>query len=127
MTKFDHIFIAPKNFDLTLAFYNSTLGFKVVANWGEKGVEGRGAIMVSDGGMKVVIAENHETDDHAKTHGHNGVRPSIHLNVPDISAVFKNLPKGAHVLVEPEDTHWGTRWFVLQDPDENIIAFEQNL
>jgi uncharacterized glyoxalase superfamily protein PhnB len=25
----------------------------------------------------------------------------------------------------PEATHWGTRWFVVKDPDGNLIAFEE--
>jgi hypothetical protein len=28
-----------------------------------------------------------------------------------------------HVFVEA--THWGTRWFVVRDPDGNLVAFEQ--
>ena len=53
----------------------------------------------------------------------------------------KDEPRGAClsseamsiVLAEPhraedksEPTHWGTRWFVVKDPDGNLIAFEQN-
>jgi hypothetical protein len=29
------------------------------------------------------------------------------------------------VVVKPEATHWGTRWFVVRDPDGNLIAYEQ--
>ena len=29
------------------------------------------------------------------------------------------------VVVRPEATHWGTRWFVVADPDGNLIAYNQ--
>ena len=32
---------------------------------------------------------------------------------------------GAKEVFPPEDTEWGTRWFVVQDPDGNLIAFEE--
>jgi uncharacterized glyoxalase superfamily protein PhnB len=31
----------------------------------------------------------------------------------------------AEVVVRPEQTHWGMRWFVVKDPDGNLLAFEQ--
>ena len=52
-------------------------------------------------------------------------RPNVHLDIHDIDARFKMLPKGEHVVVKPEATHWGTRWFVVRDPDGNLIAFEE--
>jgi uncharacterized glyoxalase superfamily protein PhnB len=29
------------------------------------------------------------------------------------------------VVAPPGPTHWGTRWFVVRDPDGNTIAFEE--
>jgi uncharacterized glyoxalase superfamily protein PhnB len=49
----------------------------------------------------------------------------MHLDIHDIDARFRALPKGAHVVSEPAQTHWGTRWFVVRDPDGNLIAFEE--
>lgn len=125
MTKFSHLFIAPSDFEKSLKFYNETLGWKIGPHWGEKGKEPRGAYLISDGGMTIVIAEEHDTADNSWTHGFNGHRPTMQLDVNDLEAAFSKLPKGSHVLVPPQDTHWGTRWFVVKDPDDNIIAFNE--
>ena len=115
--RFHHIFIRPADFERSVAFYRDTLGWDVTETWGNE-KEGRGAIL-SGGGMKVVIAEAHKGD--APTGG----RPDVHLDIHDIDARFKLMPKGGHVVAEPQDTHWGTRWFVVRDPDGNLIAFEE--
>jgi catechol 2,3-dioxygenase-like lactoylglutathione lyase family enzyme len=112
--RFHHLFIAPADFEASLAFYRDILGWKVTRDWGGKGTD-RGA-MLSGGGINVVIAE--------KSSGKAAGRPDVHLDIHDLDARFKALPKGAHIVVEPEDTHWGTRWFVVKDPDGNLIAFE---
>jgi uncharacterized glyoxalase superfamily protein PhnB len=49
----------------------------------------------------------------------------VHLDIHDLDARFKALPKGVDVVTKPEKTHWGTRWFVVRDPDGNLIAFEE--
>ena len=110
--RFHHLFIATRDFDASLAFYRDVLGWTVTGTWGGRGKE-RGAIL-SGGGVKVVIAE--KADDFA--------HPSLHLDIHDIDKRYAELPKGAHVVHEPEATQWGTRWFVVKDPDGNLIAFE---
>lgn len=114
--RFHHLFIAPRDFDASLAFYRDVLGWAVVENWGGDGAE-RGAIL-SGGGVKVILAEK-------PAEGGDGGRPSLHLDIHDLDKRFGALPKGPHVVREPEATHWGTRWFVVKDPDGNVIAFEQ--
>ena len=113
--RFHHIFIAPQDFEASLAFYRDVLGWSVTETWGGKG-EGRGAIL-SGGGVKVVISERPE--------GNGEKPPNIHLDIHDLDARFQCLPKGTHVVQEPTATHWGTRWFVVEDPDGNRIAFEE--
>lgn len=116
--RFDHLFIAPQDFDASLAFYRDVLGWKVIASW-EDDDKARGAVL-SGGGVKVVIAESHRgTTDEDRG-------PNLHLDIHNVDARFKKIPPGAHVKVAPEDTHWGTRWFVVSDPDGNLIAFEQS-
>lgn len=120
--RFDHLFIAPTDYEKTLAFYRDVLGWSVTSEWGSAG-EGRGSVL-SGGAMKVVIAEK-------KPHGPAGDdglgdgRPNVHLDIHDLDARFKALPPGTHVVRPPEKTHWGTRWFVVKDPDGNLIAFEE--
>ncbi len=123
MAKFDHIFIAPKDWDKSFHFYNNILGWKVVSTWGE-GTEERGAVLKADGGMTVVIAEEHENKgDDAWEKGINGHRPTVHLKVENVDTLAKNLKDKSIVVIPPQDIHWGGRWTVLKDPDDNLIAF----
>lgn len=123
MDVFDHVFVAPASFDRALAFYRDALGWRVDFDWGGGG-EPRGA-QLNGGGVKIVIAERHASDDHSWSHGNNGRRPTLHLRVDDLDARFAQLAPTAAVVVQPEATHWGTRWFVIKDPDDNLIAFEE--
>ena len=123
--RFDHLFVAPVHFERALAFYRKTLGWAVDSEWGGNGAP-RGA-QFNGGGVKIVIAEPHASDDSAWSHGINDRRPTLHLRVDDLDARFAQLPDERTVVVRPERTHWGTRWFVVRDPDDNLIAFEQPL
>jgi uncharacterized glyoxalase superfamily protein PhnB len=93
----------------------------VTDTWGGNG-KGRG-VALSGGGVKVVIAErdNERSDDE----GLGSSRPNVHLDIHNIDKRFARMAKGTHVVREPEDTHWNTRWFVVKDPDGNLIAFEE--
>ena len=119
--RFHHLFITPENFDASLAFYRDVLGWSVTSEWGGQG-KGRG-VALSGGGVKVVIGER-EAESTAEE-GLGSERPNVHLDIHDVDKRFKGMEKGAHVVREPEDTHWGTRWFVVKDPDGNLIAFEE--
>jgi catechol 2,3-dioxygenase-like lactoylglutathione lyase family enzyme len=114
--RFHHLFICPQDFDASLAFYRDVLGWSVTETWGGNGAD-RGAIL-SGGGVKVVIAQRSKD---AKAE----VRPNVHLDIHDVDARFGKIPAGAHVVRKPEKTEWGTRWFVVRDPDGNLIAFEE--
>ncbi len=122
--RFDHVFIEPASFDASLAFYRDTLGWHVLFSWGGEGSP-RGAGLGSGAGMSVVLAERHVADDHSKSHGVNGTRPTVHLVVSDIQARYQEVAKSGSALFPPERNHWGTTWFVARDPDGNLIAFEQ--
>lgn len=120
--RFDHLFIEPASFDATLAFYRDTLGWSIDFQWGQ-GNEPRGA-QLNGGGVRLVIAEDHPAEDHSKSGGINSHRPTLHLHVDDLDARYQSLLDRSVVVVHPEATHWGTRWFVLRDPDGNLIAYE---
>ena len=121
--RFDHLSIAPQSFDAALEFYRDTLGWQLAHAWGSV-VEPRGAIL-DGGGVKLVLVEQHAAEDRSWSHGIHGVRPTLHLRVDDLEARFAQLAGTATVVVPIEATHWGTRWFVVKDPDDNLIAFEQ--
>ncbi|HLX21767.1 MAG TPA: VOC family protein [Usitatibacter sp.] len=113
--RFHHISIQAADFERSLAFYRDVLGWSVTRMWGGNG-ESRGAIL-SGGGIKIVVAEGKP--------GGPASGPAVFLDIHDIDARFKTIPKGEHVVTPPGPTKWGTRWFVLKDPDGNQIAFEE--
>ena len=112
--RFHHLYIAPKDFEASLAFYRDALGWAVTRTWGGNG-SGRGMVL-SGGGIEVVLAE---------MPGETRKVPRIHLDIHDIDARFRKLPPHTDVVTAPEATPWGTRWFVVRDPDGNLIAFEE--
>lgn len=113
--RFHHLFIRARDFEASLAFYRDVIGWEVIHTWGGDG-RPRGAVL-SGRGMEVVVAESALVSEVG--------RPEVHLDIHDVDARFQRMPKGAHVVREPEATGWGTRWFVVRDPDGNLIAFEQ--
>ena len=115
--RFHHLYIEPADYEASLAFYRDVLGWTVTEDWHTE--DGNRGAVLSGGGVKVVLASRHGAADAA------AARPSLHLDIHDIDARFAALPKGAHVVAPPEKTHWGTRWFVVRDPDGNRIAFEE--
>jgi len=121
--RFDHLFIAPSDFDRAVKFYRDSLGWIPVATWGGDG-EPRG-IMLNGGTIEIVLAERHDAGDHSWSHGMNGHRPTVHLTVENLDDRFRELSAKVDVVVKPESTHWGTRWFLVHDPDGNLIAYEQ--
>lgn len=150
--RFDHVFVQPGSFDASLAFYRDALGWPLQYVWGDDG-QPRGASL-GTGAVRIVLAEAHEettgrsrvfsspsggltqsgrsggahdAEDKSKSHGINGTRPTLHLQVDDLDRRHAHLHKRGAALFAPEPTHWGTRWFVAQDPDGNLIAFEQPL
>ncbi len=120
--RFHHLFIAPSDYEASLVFYRDILGWTITDGWVNDGST-RG-VMLSGGGVKVVLAERRgKVAHHAPLDG--GSRPTLHLDIHDLDARFRMLPKGDHVVTPPENTRWGTRWFVVRDPDGNLIAFEE--
>jgi len=92
---------------------------------GGVGTVSPGEVYQSEGGANLVMAEWHEPmGDHAKDGGVSGHKPTVHFKVDDVDQFRKSLPQSADVRVEPENTHWGSRWMVIADPDGNLYAYE---
>lgn len=116
--RFDHLFIQPADFERSLAFYRETLGWEVVSSWDDPG-SGRGAVL-SGGAIKVVLAERSRPSAEEPR-----PCPAVHLDIHDVDKRFKAMPSGDHVVVPPGVSERGTRWFVVRDPDGNLVAFEE--
>ena len=72
-----------------------------------------------------MLAERHPTEDHSWSHGNNGQRPTVHLTVDDLDDRYHEIASKVEVVGKPEATDWDTRWFVVSDPDGNLIAYDQ--
>jgi len=116
--RFDHLHLQPADFDRSVAFYRDTLGWSVLSSWGDAKT-GRGAVL-SGGGIKVVLTER-SRDPAALARP----TPAVHLDIHDVDRRFDAMPPGDHVVVPPGTSERGTRWFVVRDPDGNLIAFEE--
>ena len=113
--RFHHLLIAPADYEASLAFYRDELGWTITRSWGEGAA--RGSIL-SGGGMKVILTAT-------PIDGFPTGKPHLHLENHDIDKRFAKLNGNSRVVIPPGPTPWGTRWFVVRDPDDNLIAFEE--
>lgn len=114
--RFDHLVIRPADFGRSLAFYRDTLGWPVVAQWGNDG-EPRCAVL-SGGAVKVVLVER-------KMGEVLDGRMELRLDIHDVERRFRSIPAGSHVISAPGERSPDSREFVVVDPDGNRIAFEE--
>ncbi len=119
--RFEHLFINPGDFQASREFYVSILGWQVVSEWTDN--HGKKGVILSGGGVRVVLAEPHDEDEIHNSHAPHSA--TLHLDIHDADKRFAQIPRGDHVVQPPQDNHWGTRWFVVRDPDGNLIAFNE--
>jgi catechol 2,3-dioxygenase-like lactoylglutathione lyase family enzyme len=119
--RFDHLFFSPRDFDKSRKFYCEILGWQVMSEWTDD--HGKRGAILNGGGVRVVLAEPHDKSEiHNSRSPHS---PTLHLDIHDADKRFAEIPAGDHIVQTPQDNHWGTRWFVLRDPDGNLIAFNE--
>src|SRR2546427_2436106 len=109
---FDHLYIETQNFPASLGFWK-TLGLEAVDQWGE---DEHRACMLAAPGMKVVLVESDAAP-----------MLNVHLAMTDPETTMKELgsvPDQVNVTTPLEDTHWGTQWIRLSDPDGRTICLE---
>ena len=126
MEKFDHLFIQPNDFSKSIFFFTEVLGWKVKQAFGEAKDAGRLAYLTF-GDFTLILAEDHDftTDPMTKPKFYNVKnRVSLHFSTPDVDASFAKIKSGDHVVRSPENTHWGTRWFLVEDPDGNQFGWQ---
>jgi catechol 2,3-dioxygenase-like lactoylglutathione lyase family enzyme len=111
---FDHIYVETRHFELTIAFWES-LGFSVKETWGSGDHR---ACRLGAGDAWVVLAEAGA--------GHDPQRATVHLAMQDPEALDARIDEAPSVdVISPlEETHWGTRWIRVRDPDGNLYVLE---
>lgn len=125
MEKFDYLFIQPRDWTKSFQFFTETIGWKVTNRFGEASDASRFA-NISYSEFNMILAEDHDLTEPAKksaTYLTKG-KTSLHFRTDDVDATFAKIGDGPHVVTHPENTHWGTRWFVLEDPDGNQFAWQ---
>ena len=119
--RFDHLFFCPRDFDVSRQFYVEILNWQVMSEWTDN--HGKRGAILNGGGIRVMLAERRDGDKIQ-----NALAPhasTLHLDIHDADKRFAQIPAGNHVVQPPEENQWGSRWFVLRDPDGNLIAFDE--
>ena len=110
----DHVYVETRRFEQTVEFWKS-LGFTIAAEWGDG--SHRACRLVADRAA-VVLAE---ADPEASPQS-----PTVHFAMADPEHLARTLTEAENVeVITPlADTHWGTRWIRVQDPDGNLYCLE---
>ena len=109
-----------KDLNATAKFYES-LGF-LMSKWDEKRLSIR-LNWYSIDFIQIDKEENLEFQKEAKAEN-KGAGLYINLSVDDVDAMYQELiEKGFKPSSKPRDWPWGTREFVLRDPDGYKLVF----
>jgi len=106
----DHIYAETRQWDASVAFWEG-LGFGFAQQWGS---EGHRAGRLTASAASVTLAEVGPEDEPAF---------SVFFTLSDANA-FTPGP-GVPVSTPLEETHWGTRWIRVTDPEGRIHALEE--
>ena len=104
----DHLYSETMHWEASVAFWEG-LGFSFEDRWGDEGHRA-GRLRCND--AVVVLAE---------------VATSPASNVFfSVDSVDDARPgAGVEIVSGPEDTHWGTRWLRVRDPDGRVYSIEE--
>jgi uncharacterized glyoxalase superfamily protein PhnB len=110
----DHVYVETRQFEKTVEFWKS-LGFTVAAEWGEGTHR---ACRLQSESAAVVLAEADPAGSPQS--------PTVHFAMTDPERMAECVAEADHVeIITPlEDTHWGTKWIRIQDPDGNLYCLE---
>lgn len=113
-----HFVFEAEDYDKTVAFYRDALELPIVEGW-DRGAD-RGRMFQAASGIVEVVSE---------AGGLRGwKKQGIVIEVEGIDAVYERLrEKGVAIELELAERPWGTREFVLLDPDGNAVTFFEPL
>ena len=103
----DHLYSETVHWGASVAFWEG-LGFSFEEQWGSDGHRA-GRLRCND--AIVVLAE--VASEPAST---------VFFSVASVDSIDPG--EGVEVVGGPEDTHWGTRWLRVRDPDGRVYAIE---
>lgn len=110
ITHVDHVYVETRSWEAAEAFWRG-LGFAFAERWGEPGH--RAGRLVC-GTAAVVLAE--VGADH---------RPAFNVFLGLDGADAYELPEEVDVETPLADTHWGTRWIRVRDPEGRVFCLEE--
>ncbi len=110
---FDHIYVETHHYTQAKQFWQA-LGFVLADEWGEADHR---ACRLTCGNTAVVLA---------KAAGATAVTPTIHFATSDPGQLERQLSASPAVAVSAPltETHWGTHWMRVRDPDGNEYVLE---
>ncbi|MDZ4044411.1 MAG: VOC family protein [Rhodoglobus sp.] len=119
--------------DVSLAFYRDVLGFEVRNDVGYAGMRWITVGPVGQPGTSVVLhppaADPGITEAERTTIAEmmaKGTYASLVLATPDVDAYFEQVvSRGAEVVQEPMDQHYGLRDCAVRDPAGNQLRIQQ--
>ncbi len=126
LSEFGHLFIQPTDYSKSFQFFTDVLGWEVEKSIGQMSEASRLSYLKSKDGFSLVLAEDHDPIDLSKkpkVYNERG-RLVIYFETPDVDRSFLQIKDGAHVVLRPEDNHWGTRWFLVEDPHGHQFAWQ---
>jgi len=113
-----YVALVTNQFDEVAGFYGELLGFPIVEQWDRANARGR---RFDTGGMRLEIIDN-EREKHPRELGETADKVHIVVEVDNIDEARKNVKLDAPPI---EDTSWGSRLFLVHDPDGVPITFLQ--
>lgn len=110
---FDHIYVETHHYTQAREFWQA-LGFALADEWGE---DDHRACRLTLGNTAVVLAQ---------TAGATAIPPTIHFAVSDPAQLERQLGASPAIFLSTplKETHWGTRWMRVRDPDGNEYVLE---
>ena len=109
VTDLDHLYIETHDWEASVSFWEG-LGFSFASRWGSSGHR---AGRLESAAAAVVLAE-------VSADQSPGFNAFFRLDEADDFA----MGPGVEVTTPLEDTHWGTRWIRVRDPEGQVYSLE---
>ncbi len=113
-----YVALVTNRFDKVTHFYGELLGFPVIEQWDRSNARGR---RFDTGGMRLEIIDN-EQEQRQLELGKMADKVHIVVEVDNIDEARERIKVDAPPT---QDTSWGSRLFLVHDPDGIPVTFLQ--